>query len=421
MRRGGGLGSFAPEHVRVAIIGGGIGGLTLAQGLRKHRIEARVFERARARTDYVQGFRLAIRDRGLRALAYCLPERLREAVVETAGRAPAEGLRLDEQLESIDPSNDPWRGRNDAQRQLSLSRITLRQVLLEGLKDMVSYDAVFSHYHDNTDGTLTVHFDDGRSVTCEALIGADGVNSRVRKQLLPHATSHDTGVRRLAGKIALEAVARHEILPLFTRHTVSIKPSNGHQLMITSHHVDPEAYQRYGLIGSDDPTHRGIEGFHFNNTTSYIWWNTAHWQGELATDEVLLSCPPSRLLDLLMARLHGHHPEILKLIRHTDPSTVAALRVRSSDPCAPWPTRNVTLLGDSIHAMTYFCALGGNSAMVDAGELTRELVAVQAGDKSLLQAIHDYEVSMRAHGFEAVRNSLMSMNAALGPRPVETA
>jgi 2-polyprenyl-6-methoxyphenol hydroxylase-like FAD-dependent oxidoreductase len=202
---------------------------------------------------------------------------------------------------------------------------------------------------------------------------------------------------------------------------VSIKPSHGHQLMVTSHHVDSEAYKRYGLIGSEDVTHRDIDGFHFNNTTSYIWWNTAHWQGELATDKVLMSCPPGRLLDLLISNFQGHHPEILRLLRHTDPSTVAALRVRSSDPVAPWSTRNVTLLGDAIHAMTYFCALGGNSAMVDAGELTRELVAVEAGDKSLLDGLNDYEASMRTHGFEAVRNSLLSMQAALGPPPVETA
>jgi 2-polyprenyl-6-methoxyphenol hydroxylase-like FAD-dependent oxidoreductase len=409
------------EHVRVAVIGGGIGGLTLAQGLRKYGIESRVFEKAKARTDYVQGFRLGVRDRGLQALAYCLPERLYQAVLETAGRAPAEALRLDEHLEPIAAGDNPWPNRGDGHRQISLSRITLRQVLLDGLDGVVRYGTAFSHYDENPDGTVTANFEDGGAVRCDVLIGADGSHSRVRRQFLPHVGSYDTGVRRLAGKIAVEAAARHEILPLFSQYSVSIKPSSGHHLMITSHHVEPEAYKKYGLIGSDDVTHDGIEGFHFNNTTSYLWWNTAHWQDELTSDEALLSAGPDRLLGLLTSMLHGYHPEILKVLRLTDPSTVAALKVRSSEPAAPWPTRNITLLGDAIHAMTYFCALGGNSAMFDAGRLTRELVAAEAGEKSLMEGLHDYETAMRAHGFDAVRNSLTSMQAALGPRPVLSA
>jgi 2-polyprenyl-6-methoxyphenol hydroxylase-like FAD-dependent oxidoreductase len=86
-------------------------------------------------------------------------------------------------------------------------------------------------------------------------------------------------------------------------------------------------------------------------------------------------------------------------------------------PPAPWPTQNVTLLGDAIHTMTYFCALGGNSAMVDAGLLAARLVAIDAGEKPLLEGLHEYEDAMRAHGFDAVRNSLDSMMKSLGPKP----
>jgi 2-polyprenyl-6-methoxyphenol hydroxylase-like FAD-dependent oxidoreductase len=410
-----------PGPLRVAIIGGGIGGLTLAQGLRKYGITPQVFERAKARTDYVQGFRLGIRERGLQALAYCLPETLYAAVIDTAGRSPVDMLRLDEHLQPIAQGADMRLAYGDVHRKISLSRITLRQVLLDGLDGVVRYGAVFSQYDENPDGSLTVHFEDGRRVTCDVLVGADGSASRVRKQFLPSVVSYDTGVRRLAGKIAFDAALRRDIPPLFSEYAVSIKPANGHSLMITSHQVNPGSYARYGLIGTDDVTHKSIDGFHFNNTTSYIWWNTAHWQGELASDEELMSSPPNRLLDLLTSRLHGHHPDILRLIHQTDPSTVAALRVRSSEPAAPWATRNITLLGDAIHAMTYFCALGGNSAMFDSGQLTRAIVAVDRGETSLVEGLRRYETAMQAHGFEAVRNSLTSMYAALGPRPVETA
>ena len=86
-----------------------------------------------------------------------------------------------------------------------------------------------------------------------------------------------------------------------------------------------------------------------------------------------------------------------------------------------WETGPVTLLGDSIHAMTYFRALGGNTALYDGGLLVPQLVAARDG-KPLRQAVRDYEDAMREHGYEAVRSSLTAMQRNLAsarrPKPV---
>ncbi len=74
-----------------------------------------------------------------------------------------------------------------------------------------------------------------------------------------------------------------------------------------------------------------------------------------------------------------------------------------------WQTGPVTLLGDAIHAMTYFRALGGNTALYDTGLLVSELVAARRFGKPLPAAIQDYENAMREHGYEAVRSSLSAM------------
>jgi 2-polyprenyl-6-methoxyphenol hydroxylase-like FAD-dependent oxidoreductase len=80
----------------------------------------------------------------------------------------------------------------------------------------------------------------------------------------------------------------------------------------------------------------------------------------------------------------------------------------------------VTLLGDAIHAMTYFRALGGNTALYDTGLLVPQLVAARRDGKPILQALRDYEDGMREHGYEAVRSSLTAMqnNVAAG-RPLK--
>lgn len=409
------------RHVDVAIIGGGPGGLALAQGLRKNGIDVAVFERDHARTDYVQGFRLRLRQRGLDALEANLPPHLFRIFLETLGRAPTENLALDEQFNRIDHAGWGSAEPEDTHVEKSVSRITLRQILLSGLEDILQVGVAFERYEEQPDGTVIAYFSDGSAVHANLLVGADGAGSLVRRQLLPELKSVDTGVRRLAGKMTLAAAEQHGISPLLLDYNTSIRPREGHGLMVTSHRVDPQAHETHGLFGKDDATHRGIDGFHFNNTTSYVWWNTAYELDELGPDSLLETLDGAGLLQVLLERIRHWDERILNVIRHSDPSTVALLKVRSSTPGAVWETGPVTLLGDSIHAMTYFRALGGNTALYDGGLLVPQLVAARDG-KPLRDAVRDYEDAMREHGYEAVRSSLTAMqrNIASGrsPKPV---
>ncbi len=323
---------MAIPFVDVAIIGGGPGGLSLAQGLKKNGIETAVFERDPVRADYVQGFRMRIRQRGIDALGANLPPHLFDVFLDTLGRAPTENLILDEQFNRLEPGASASGEPEDTHIEKSVSRITLRQILLSGLEDLLQTNKHFQRYENLADGTVVAHFADGSAVRANVLVGADGAGSAVRRQLLPKFESIDTGVRRLAGKITLENAARHDISPLLLDFNTNIRPQDGRSLMITSHRVDPSAYARHGLIGAEDPTHRDISGFHFNNTTSYAWWNTAYERDELGPDEHLETLGGRALLEALLARIDRWDERILKLIRHTDPSTVAFLKVKSSTP-----------------------------------------------------------------------------------------
>jgi len=400
--------------VDIAIIGGGPGGLALAQGLKKNGIETAVFERDPVRADYVQGFRMRIRQRGINALQANLPPHLYDTFLDTLGLAPTENLVLDEQFNRLEEAGRGSGEPEDTHIEKSVSRITLRQILLSGLDGIFHTGKRFERYALQPDGTVITYFADGSAVRANLLVGADGAGSAVRRQLLPELTSIDTGVRRLAGKITLKDAERHGISALLTDFNTHIRPREGRTLMITSHRVDPAAYARHGLIGAEDPTHHDIPGFHFNNTTSYAWWNTAYDQGELGPDEELEDLNGEALLKVLLARIPHWDERILRLIRHTDPSTVAFLKVKSSTPGATWPAGSVTLLGDSIHAMTYFRALGGNTALYDTGLLVPELVAARRHGKPQTEAIGDYEDAMREHGYEAVRSSLSAMLRNVG-------
>src|SRR2546430_5434384 len=188
--------------IRVAVIGGGIGGLCLAQGLVRAGVDVAVYERDRSRVDRLQGYRIHIDPNGARALHECLPPALWEAFLATTGKSGGGFGFLTEQLAELlvpgAPSGpaDPTRGHH------SVSRITLRQVLTSGLDGILHYGKEFVRYE--KDGTVVCHFADGSTAEADVVVGADGGGSRVRRQYLPHAERMDTGILAVAGKLILD-------------------------------------------------------------------------------------------------------------------------------------------------------------------------------------------------------------------------
>ena len=117
-----------PLHV--LIFGGGIGGLCLAQGLKKSGISVAVYERGRSAHFRGQGYRISLKEDGSQALRDCLPENLFNLCVATAIKSATRMVFLDYQLNQkfarpISPlPSDTFFGVN---------RLTLREILLAGL------------------------------------------------------------------------------------------------------------------------------------------------------------------------------------------------------------------------------------------------------------------------------------------------
>jgi 2-polyprenyl-6-methoxyphenol hydroxylase-like FAD-dependent oxidoreductase len=115
------------------------------------------------------------------------------------------------------------------------------------------------------------------------------------------------------------------------------------------------------------------------------------------------------LKDAVLALMQDWHPALRQLIEAAEPASVSAFAVKTSVPVPPWPTRNVTLLGDALHNMTPFRGIGANMALRDAAALRQTLAAVKGGTQDLLPALASYERDMIDSGFAAVRMSLADM------------
>src|SRR5437762_1681152 len=163
----------------VLIVGGGIGGLCLAQGLKRNGVSVAVYERDQTPDARLQGYRLNIEPVGSKALHACLPAELWNVLVATASDpGPRMGV-FDEQLHELMQEDEPGAVPDPVNAHHAVSRITLRRLLLAGLEDVVRFDKQFVRYEQSGNGKVTAFFADGTSATADVLVGADGARSRV--------------------------------------------------------------------------------------------------------------------------------------------------------------------------------------------------------------------------------------------------
>ncbi len=382
-----------PQKLDVMIIGGGIGGLCLAQGLRRAGMEVTVYERTHARTDWLQGYRIHINPHGSRALHDCLPPAVWQQFLDSVSVSDGGFGFGTEQLEDllrfdgaeILPEAGP------ADTHYGASRISLREVLLTDLDDVVCLGKTFERYEIGTGQRVIAHFSDGTSAMADILIGADGANSRVRRQLLPHAERIDTGILAVAGKHRLDGAD----LPRTLREDANIVIPAGSGFLFTAV-WQPD---RKTIVDDTAPS-----GFLLDNATAYTFWAYADAASRLPANTETLS--GADLQGMVLDRTTDWAPALRELIGGSDAGTVNALRVRSATPVDQWQTGRVTLLGDAIHNMTPMAGIGANTALRDADLLRRQLLAVASGERELVPALHEYEEQMRDYGFAAVKRSL---------------
>ena len=396
----------------VIIAGGGLGGLCLAQGLKKAGVSVAVYERDRTRTDRLQGYRIHIDPNGSRALHACLPADLFKAFDSTGGAATRAfnivSHRMDELL-NIDLTRIPVA--DPIARHRSVSRITLRQVLLDGLDDVVHFDKRFNRYEEAQDGRVIAHFDDGSEAIGDILVGADGGNSRVRAQFLPGAERVDTGIVGIAGKVPLNDETRVWLPRPILDGIASVSAPKG-RFMFCAAMVYPHFAAGSGEIGGPDAAQALHPGLLFDNVHDYIFWAFSARRDSYPREADLREGDGESLRQVVLAMIADWHPQFHRLVCAADASTIAVLPIRTSVPVPPWPTRKITLLGDAIHSMTPYRGIGANVALRDAALLCHNLIAAHKGEMTVLDAIHDYESKMRVYGFDAVRTSRKAMEQA---------
>lgn len=378
--------------MKVLIAGGGIAGLTLAQGLHREGVECQVFERDPLES-WRTGYLLNLDVEGDHGLEACLPPDLYELFKRASGQTMSghdESVVLNPMGEKLTSMPHFGESAIGDRPPTNIDRRTLRQILLAGLDEVVHHGCEAADVEVN-DGSVTLVLADGTHVVGDMLVAADGVGSAVRRRVMPgvEIIPSPVGALGLFGRAPLtDAVAAQVPQDIWDAGFAIV--SDGRGTMLGIGHWDPrqpvnEAAAELGVDGT------------FDQASPYFMLNGAIPPSiEVPPPAEWIADTPRLMHETMIATVSGWHPVVRGLVEAIDPTTLFSHPFRRLDPTPPWTTSRVTFLGDAINAMLPTLGKGANMAMRNASVLRDQLVAADRGELPLLGAIAAYEEDMRS-------------------------
>lgn len=326
----------------IAVAGGGIGGLAAAAALAARGFEVIVVERA-ARIA-TAGSGLVLYPNGVRAvdaLGGCVGARIRSAGHVT-GRDEVRVL-MDSRGTVLAEEPIGVAGETLGAPQIPVLRSALQRVLLDeavraGVAVVVATAVESYAGHEDF---VTVRLSDDNVLDVDALVGADGIHSAVRRQMLGDDPPHYRGYTSVRGRTSGSVLGQRG-------HVVS---GRGVQLFIAP-------------VGGD----------------------TLYWTAKITSPPgVWPAKGPGQAQRELTAALEGWYGPVVDLVRHADPGDIVVTDIHDRDPAPRWTDGRVALLGDAAHPMVPSLGQGANIALEDAVVLA-ECMASHADVPAALEA-----------------------------------
>jgi len=348
--------NLSPEQpLRVIIAGGGLGGLALSSHLIKLGYDVHVFEQARQYKPF--GGPIQIQSNALWALRQINPT-LYSAVEEV-------GVRTGDRLSGIKDGKryeEGWLVKFDAATParksglpltLAINRVVLQDIFLKyGVpEERVHTSSRVVSYKNLDAGGVEVTLENGDKVYGDALIGADGIWSRVKHQM-QHLDPNESGP---------SFATKHARYSGYTCFTGTCKH--------TPDDISSVAYKVF----------LGQKQYLGCTDCGYGW---QHWWAFLPDPPGAAASDDEPMLDRLKREFDGWSPEIHDLFAATKPEVVKRRDLFDRLPMwKGWIDRNVALLGDACHPTMPNLGQGGAMAIEDAYVLGKELEGIRHSDE----------------------------------------
>jgi 2-polyprenyl-6-methoxyphenol hydroxylase-like FAD-dependent oxidoreductase len=349
------------KNKKIAIIGAGPVGLTMARLLQQNGADVAVYERDKNAQTRISGGTLdlhkatgqkVMQKAGLLENYYAMAKPMGRTVADKNGN-----VLFSKNPTAENQYDNPEINRND-----------LRQLLLVSLKnDTVVWDRKFIEIKEDN-GKWLLQFENGIEVTADLVIGANGGMSVVRKYSTDAKIEY-TGTLIIQGEVAFPEVECPEFYQL-CNDTILMTAGDGNLLV-----ANPKN----------------------GNVLSY----SVIFKKSAASAETELNFKDKEnIISFLTDRFADWHESYKQLFRSTSSFVLWPTRKIALDK--PWKKKRllpVTLIGDAAHIMPPFAGQGLNIGLVDALLLSDNLT--NGAFETIEDAIYDYEKQMMVYAKEA--------------------
>ena len=319
---------------RIAIVGGGLGGTTAAILLQQAGLDVQVYEQAPQINRIGAGIHLhANVMKVMQAIGV-------DKTMLGIGLCPETWLNRtwDNGEVLFAPPVQEWEAQYGAPH-LIMHRGDMQTVLTSALRSESMKFGKRLVDLDERNGDMLLRFDDGTSAEADVVIGADGVNSKIREILLGPEDPVYTGF------VAYRAIYPVSLLGNFrvAADTTKWWSDDRHWAQEDRHfiiyYLTRARDEIYFVTGSPDP----------------------NWQGGVS--------PVPAEIDEIVECYKGFHPEVMNVIKACPKASKWPLLER--EPLPLWSRNRIVLLGDACHPMKPHMGQGAGMAIEDAAVLVR--------------------------------------------------
>jgi 2-polyprenyl-6-methoxyphenol hydroxylase-like FAD-dependent oxidoreductase len=364
--------------MKINIIGGGIGGLTAALCFHEAGFEVKVFESVKEIRPL--GVGINILPHCVRVLTNLgLQEKIAQSAIETSDLVYFN--KFGQQFWT-----EP-RGRFAGYKwpQFSVHRGVLQMILLDAVKERIGESCLFLNHHlshfEQSDNLVNAHFIDKESgekvleSTSDILIGADGINSEVRKQLNP-----DEGSPVYSENVLYRGASK---MKGFLNSTSMVMIGHLGQKMVA-----------YPIANKPDE-----DGNYLINWVA----NLREGKSKLTARDWNREADKQRLVDIYK-NWNFDWLNVPEMIGKAE--KVYEFPMSDRNPLDKWTEGRVTLLGDAAHPMYPIGSNGASQAILDADALCEALKS----EKTAELALSVYEAERLP-----ATSSVVLQNRAKGP------
>ena len=335
------------KDLRIAIIGGGIAGASLANALNAKGIKYDLYEQASEFGEVGAG--IGIRTPSVVALKkWGLYDEL-AAVTEESPRmqiVAGDDHILIEETWPVLVDDDSF-------------SINTRLIHRADLIDFLAANIPQGQFHlshtvvdiEEKESHVEITFANGKKVEADVVIAADGIRSPIRGKL----------------------IGQHE--PVYSGYLA-------HRALI-------DFDEGEGTALEDNTLRIFVDG-----DSSWYMMPLLKNRHQISVDITIpgeFSWRPELTKEQLMAGVTGFGPKLQKVLEKIDMKDIVSRPLCDLEPFEKWSTNRVTLIGDAAHAMLHNQGQGANMAIQDADVLADVLEEVVEGKLTIKEALYNYQ------------------------------